>query len=77
MDIQDVKAIAKMVAEEINAASIFNKWLTFNEACQYAKVSQNTMRRWINDGLIYATRTTGGWRIDRESIDDYFNMERL
>ena len=77
MEYNDLKTIARIVADEINAASIFNKWMTLNEACQYAKVSPNTMRRWINRGLVYATKTTGDWRIDRESIDDYFNMERI
>lgn len=56
--------------------SVMDKWLTFREACQYAKVGETVMRQWLNDGLIYGTKTTGQWRIDRESIDDYFNMER-
>ena len=77
MERADIQAIAKVVAEEIKAHAIWNKWMTLDEACGYAKVSRNTLRRWIDKGLIYGTKTTGDWRIDRESIDDYFNMERV
>ncbi len=71
----DIQEIAKIVADEIRASAIFNKWLTHAEAAKYAKVSGKTIQRWINMGLIYASRTTGSWRVDRESIDDFFNDE--
>lgn len=76
MERTEIRKIAKIIAEELQVAAIWNKWLTLKEACQYAKVSPNTIRRWIDEGLIYATKTTGAWRIDRESIDDFFNLER-
>lgn len=71
-----MRKIAKIIAEEIQMAALWNKWLTFEEARKYAKVSRNTLRRWIDEGLIYASKTTGEWRIDRETIDDFFSSER-
>jgi len=73
----DMQKLAQMVADELKASALFNKWLTFEEGQQYAKVSPNTLRKWINKGYIYASKTTGAWRIDRESIDDFFNSERF
>ena len=77
MNREDVQEIARIVAQEVKAMGVFNKWLTFEEACGYAKVSPNTLRKWINKGLIYASKTTGDWRVDRQSIDDFFNEERI
>ena len=53
------------------------RWLKFSSACKYADISPNTLRKWINKGLIYGTKTTGEWRVDRESIDDFFNVDRF
>ena len=72
----ELRYIANMVVDEIRACGLYGKWLTFKQAQEYAEVSPNTLRKWINQGYIYATKPTGDWRIDRESIDDFFNMER-
>lgn len=76
MEYKEIQAIARLVAQEIKAHAIWNKWMTVKEACDYAKVSRNTMMRWVNRGYVYGTKTTGDWRIDRESLDAYFNFER-
>lgn len=76
MEHSEIRKIAKIIAEEIQMAALWNKWLTLEEARKYAKVSRNTLRRWIDEGLIYASKTTGEWRIDRETIDDFFSSER-
>ena len=76
MNRQEIKSVASLLAEEIKGHFVWGKWLSVKRACLYADVSPNTMRRWINEGLVYASKTTGEYRVDRESIDDFMNMER-
>ncbi|MCI4625029.1 MAG: helix-turn-helix domain-containing protein [Candidatus Magnetoovum sp. WYHC-5] len=52
------------------------KWLTLQEACVYARVSENTLSGLVKDGHIYGRLVGGKWIIDRQSIDDYYNAER-
>lgn len=54
------------------------KWLSLDEACLYARKSRNTILDLIKEGKIYGTKAEGGeWIVDRESIDAYYNEERL
>jgi len=54
------------------------KWLSLDEACVYARKSRNTMLDLVKEGKIYGTKAEGGeWIVDRESIDVYYNEERL
>ena len=59
------------------------KWLSLDEACIYARKSRNTILELIIKGdkkgnMIYGTKGGGGeWIVDRESIDAYYNEERL
>lgn len=54
------------------------KWLSLDEACIYSRKSRNTMLDLIKEGKIYGTKAEGGeWIVDRESIDAYYNEERL
>ena len=76
MERNEIKQIARTVVEEMRDYIVHGRWLSLKNACKYADVSPNTMRRWINEGYVYASKTTGEYRIDRESIDDFFNMER-
>ena len=60
---EDRKTLANMIAEEveciISASSRVGRWLTFREAMEYAKVkSPTTMRKWIDEGYVYAYRLT-------------------
>jgi len=49
------------------------KWLKLPEACRYARMSKNTLKKYIQLGRFSGERLESGqWRINRESIDDYF-----
>jgi len=49
------------------------RWLRISEACKYAGLCKNTVKRMLYDGLLIGERTPGGhWRVDRDSIDAYF-----
>ncbi|MBU1001642.1 MAG: helix-turn-helix domain-containing protein [Proteobacteria bacterium] len=53
------------------------RWLRLSEACKYAGLSPNTFRKYVDLGIFRADRTEGGHRrIDRESIDEYFDRSR-
>lgn len=74
---EDMVAIADIIAKKVKAEIMADmtpgKWLTIEEAKTYAKVrSINTIKNWIDHGYIDGSKTSGQWRIDRESIDDWF-----
>jgi excisionase family DNA binding protein len=49
------------------------RWLRMREASAYAGLSRNTLKKMLLDGSLTGERTPGGhWRVDRESIDDWF-----
>jgi excisionase family DNA binding protein len=53
------------------------RWLTISSAAKYAGVCPNTMRKLVDEGEVDAGRTPGGHRrVDRESIDGYFNRDQ-
>ena len=69
--------IAKRVSEAVATMAITKKWLTLEEAKDYARVkSRNTIMEWVNAGYIYGFKRSGSWIIDRESIDDWYSSER-
>ncbi len=72
--IDDVfQGLMRQPKDQIMADLSPDKWLTLEEAKAFAKVkSINTIKTWIKEGYIDATKTTGQWRVDRESIDDWF-----
>jgi predicted site-specific integrase-resolvase len=37
-------------------------------AARIAKVSEITMRRWCNDGVVGACKPVGRWRVDKKSL---------
>ena len=80
----EIMAIAEIVVREVSArlsASMMpGRWLTMKEAMEYARVkSINTMKKWIDEGLIYGRPRSGrgDWIIDRESIDRYYLEEKI
>ncbi len=78
----DIEALATMIAKEVGASimvkSMPGRWLTIEEAMNYAKVkSRNTIRKWIDNGYIYAHKRSGEWIVDRESIDDWFLSDKV
>ena len=43
--------------------------LTMREACRELNVHRDTMRKYLNQGLIQGTKLPGGhWRIDSDSL---------
>lgn len=53
-----------------------SRWLKMCEACAHAKMSRNTLARYLQQGLFSGQQINGrgDWRIDRESIDAYFGQ---
>jgi len=53
--------------------AIMPRYLPMGKAVQYSGVSRHTLYRMLEQGHISGDRTPGGhWRIDKESIDDWF-----
>lgn len=49
------------------------RWLRMKQACDYSGLCRNTIKRMIADGILSGDTTPGGhWRVDRESIDAWF-----
>ena len=76
----ELEALANLIAKQVEARLAVNqvqsRWLTLAEAMQYAKVeSVNTIKKWINEGFIYAKKA-GQWKVDRDSIDAYFESDK-
>jgi predicted site-specific integrase-resolvase len=53
------------------------RWLSLRQACQYASMSENTLLSHIRMGDIYGCKKVGKWYIDRESIDSFFEAEKM
>jgi hypothetical protein len=75
---QLAELVASKVKEIILADTVPGRWLTLKEAHLYAKAkSVNTIKKWINEGYIYAFKRSGSWIVDRESIDIWYKSEDL
>jgi hypothetical protein len=73
IDAQDIEAIAKRVAELLGTPSDSRRWLTVDEALRYSGIkSRTTLMKWVNEGYIDASKRTGQWIIDKQSIDDWY-----
>lgn len=70
------QAVSQIV-DQLSPHAFTSPWLTVPEAEVYAKVKRATLLRWVDEGLIYGFKRTGDWIIDRQSIDDYYNTEKL
>ena len=57
--------------------NIHPRWLSLSKACSYASMSENTLLGRIKTGDIYATKKGGKWYVDRESIDAFFENEKM
>ena len=79
LDKKQIELIAEIVAEKLKENfqdAPVGRWLTMNEALEYAKVkSVKTLKKWINKGYIYGDKRTGSWIIDRQSIDDWYSSD--
>ena len=67
--------VYEAVREALAEAGVPPRWLTLREACQYARVSKNTLKKLIEEGHITAKRLEGKWIIDRFSIDAFYASE--
>jgi len=73
-----VDMIAERVAQKLEARLSPGKWLTFEEAMRMMKIkSKDTLRKRLIDGDVYGIKDGGKWKVDRESIEDYLNQERV
>lgn len=68
---EKIKALVYEAVREALAGA-YPRWLTFKEACEYARLSKNTLRKLIEEGHIAAKRLEGKWIVDRFSIDHFF-----
>ena len=48
-------------------------WLTITEAAQYSKLSEPTIRRYINAGKLKVSKITGRLLFKRSDIDRWLN----
>lgn len=69
--------VARQVIESVRLESSRPKWLTIEEAAEYAKASKNKIQAWIDEGYIYGFKRTGKWIVDRESIDNWYSSEKI
>ena len=51
-------------------------WMTVSEAARYLGVSEPTLRKWTDEGMVSAFRTPGGHRRYREEELIRFRDER-
>ena len=71
----DIEQLANKLASLVSGP--LSRWLTLKEACAYARVKKDKIVEWERRGLIYGTKKDGKWFFDRESIDDFYNLDRL
>lgn len=78
---EEIKVLADLVAqkvmETVQTVGAQPRWLTIEEAVSYARTSKRKLRTWIEEGYIYGFKRTGKYVIDRESIDTWYNSERI
>ena len=56
---------------------VLRRWLKISDASRYAGLSPKTIKRMLTKGYLRGERTPGGhWRVDRESIDEYFSGDQ-
>ena len=53
------------------------RWLSLAEATQYVSLSDKTIMKYVNAGVIYGTRKGGKWLIDRASIDTWLEEDKI
>lgn len=56
---------------------MLQRYLSIRNAAKYSGLSRKTLYKMLEEGDLNGERTPGGhWRIDRESIDDYFDGDK-
>jgi len=73
----DINQLSELIARKINPSMLPRRWLTLAEAKSYANIkSTTTIMKWIDAGVIYASKRTGQWIVDRDSIDQWYLRDR-
>ena len=53
------------------------RWMSLSEVEKYISMCSKTLLKLVRSGEVYGTRKNGKWYIDRESLDAYFNEDRI
>ena len=53
------------------------RWLSLSEAAVYVSLSQKTLMKYVNRGVIYGTLKGGKWLIDRVSLDTWLEEDKI
>ena len=74
--LNSLETLLKELAEGLREKRVlYPPYLTLKEACEYARVCKDTMRRWLEEGYVVGHREKGKWIINRQSIDDYLSSQ--
>ena len=61
----------------LSAKDIIQRYLSTGQAAEYSGLNRKTLYKMLEEGDLNGERTPGGhWRIDRESIDDFFDSSK-
>jgi len=72
--------LARTTVEAIGTAAMEKEWLTLREAAEMLRVSEFTLRRWLQRGLIRGVKlptSRAGWRIPRSEIERLLRLDEL
>lgn len=53
------------------------RWLSVTQACKYTSMSDKTLMMYIKTGNIYGTKKGGKWYIDKYSIDEFMQSDKM
>lgn len=53
------------------------RWLSLTEAAVYVSLSQKTLMKYINTGIIYGTLKGGKWLVDLVSLDTWLEEDKI
>lgn len=51
-----------------------DEWMSLIEVCDYTKLSSSTIRRYLQKGMIKASKTTGKYLFKRSWIDNFLGL---
>ncbi len=59
------------MSKKIDILTPPERWLTIAEAAAYMRLSQQTVRNFIHEGELRASRLGSIYRLDRQTIDEF------
>ena len=54
-----------------------NSFLTLKETCEILRIERHTAKRWIDKGILKATKLGGQWRVTQTEIDRLLSGEGI